>query len=120
MRTFLRIVGAVLLLVLMVLLLSPGGTIESERLIWDKAAHFIAFGLILWSFGVMFRRLPRVRAALLAIALGAAVEVVQRYIGRDASWGDLLADALGVAVALLIWAVWRRFRPREAFQTPKS
>jgi VanZ family protein len=120
MRTFLRIVGAVLLLVLMVLLLSPGGTIESERLIWDKAAHFIAFGLILWSFGVMFRRLPRVRAALLAIVLGAAVEVVQRYIGRDASWGDLLADALGVAVALLIWAVWRRFRPREAFQTPKS
>lgn len=120
MRTFLRIVGAVLLLVLMVLLLSPGGTIESERLIWDKAAHFIAFGLILWSFGVMFRRLPRVRAALLAIVLGAAVEVVQGYIGRDASWGDLLADALGVAVALLIWAVWRRFRPREAFQTPKT
>ena len=120
MRTLLRIVGAVLLLVLMVLLLSPGGTIDSERLIWDKAAHFIAFGLILWSFGVMFRRLPRVRAALLAIALGAAVEVVQRYIGRDASWGDLLADALGVAVALLIWAVWRRFRPREAFQTPKA
>lgn len=120
MRTLLRIVGAVLLLVLMVLLLSPGGTIDSERLIWDKAAHFIAFGLILWSFGVMFRRLPRVRAALLAIALGAAVEVVQRYIGRDASWGDLLADALGVAVALLIWAVWRRFRPREAFQTPKT
>ena len=120
MRTLLRIVGAVLLLVLMVLLLSPGGTIESERLIWDKAAHFIAFGLILWSFGVMFRRLPRVPAALLAIALGAAVEVVQRYIGRDASWGDLVADALGVAVALLIWAVWRRFRPREAFQTPKT
>jgi len=118
MRTLLRSVGAVLLLVLMVLLLSPGGTIETERLIWDKAAHFIAFGLILWSFGVMFRRLPRVRAALLAIALGAAVEVVQRYIGRDASWGDLLADALGVAVALLIWAVWRRFRPREAFQVP--
>jgi VanZ family protein len=120
MRTLLRSVGAVLLLVLMVLLLSPGGTIETERLIWDKAAHFIAFGLILWSFGVMFRRLLRVRAALLAIALGAAVEVVQRYIGRDASWGDLLADALGVAVALLIWAVWRRFRPREAFQTPKT
>ena len=118
MRTLLRIIGAVVLLVLMALLLSPGGTIESERLIWDKAAHFIAFGLILWSFGVMFRRLPRVRAALLAIALGAAVEVVQRYIGRDASWGDLLADALGVAVALLIWAVWRRFRPREAFQVP--
>lgn len=118
MRTFLRLVGAVVLLVLMGLLLSPGGAIDSERLIWDKAAHYIAFGLILWSLGVLFRRLPRTWAALLAIMLGAAVEVVQRYIGRDPSWGDLLADALGVGTALLIWAVWRGFRPREALQAP--
>lgn len=117
MRTFLRIVGAVLLLVLLGLMLSPGGTLDSEPLIWDKAAHFIAFGLILWSLGVLFRRLPRTWAALLAIALGAAVEIVQGYIGRDRSWGDLLADALGVATALLIWVVWRGFRSREAFRT---
>lgn len=120
MHTFLRLAAAVVLLVLMGLLLSPGGTIESGHLIWDKAAHFIAFGLILWSLGVLFRRLPRTWAALLAIALGAAVEVVQRYIGRDPSWGDLLADALGVGTALLIWAVWRGFRPREAFQTSNA
>ena len=120
MRTFLRLVGAVLLLVLMGLLLSPGGTLETEQLIWDKAAHFIAFGLILWSLGVLFRRLPRTWAALLAIALGAAVEVVQRYIGRDPSWSDLLADALGVATALSLWVVWRGFRPREAFLVSKS
>jgi len=120
MRLFLRLAGAAVLLVLVALMLAPGGTIESEALIWDKAAHFIAFGLILWSLGVLFRRLPRIGAVLLAIALGAAVEVVQRYVGRDPSWGDLLADVLGVATALLIWVVWRRFRPREAFQTPDS
>ena len=120
MRTFLRLAGAGVLLVLIGLLLSPGGAIESEHLIWDKAGHFIAFGLILWSLGVLFRRLPRTWAALLAIALGAAVEVVQRYIGRDPSWGDLLADALGVGTALLIWAIWRGFRPREAFQTSQA
>ena len=117
MRLFLRLIGAVVLVVVVALMLAPGGTIESEHLIWDKAAHFIAFGLILWSFGVLFRRLPRTWAALLAILLGAAVEVVQRYIGRDPSWGDLLADALGVATALLLWVVWRGFRPREAFLT---
>ena len=117
MRLFLRLAGAVVLVVLLFLLLSPGGTIEGTEVIWDKAAHFIAFGLILWSFGVLFRRLPRTRAALLAIILGGLVEVVQGYIGRDPSWGDLLADALGVAVALLIWVAWRRIRPREALQT---
>lgn len=120
MRLFLRLVGALLLVVLIALMLAPGGTIETSGLIWDKAAHFVAFGLILWSLGVLFRRLTRLRAALLAIALGAVVEVVQGYVGRDPSWGDLLADALGVATALLIWAVWRGFRPREAFQTSNT
>ncbi|MDO9079148.1 MAG: VanZ family protein [Brevundimonas sp.] len=120
MRLFLRLAGALVLLVLVALMLAPGGTIEAETLIWDKAAHFIAFGLILWSLGVLFRRLPRTWAALLAVALGAAVEVVQRYVGRDPSWGDLLADVLGVATALLIWLVWRGFRPRQAFQTSNT
>lgn len=117
MRSFLRLAGAAVMIALLALMLAPGGTIEAEEIIWDKAAHFIAFGLILWSLGVLFRRLPRTWAALLAILLGGAVEVVQRYVGRDPSWGDLLADVLGVAVALLIWAAWRRFRPREALQS---
>ncbi len=120
MRSFLRLVGAVVLVVLLGLMLAPGGTIESEKLIWDKAAHFIAFGLILWSFGVLFRRIPRTGAALLAIALGAAVEVIQGFIGRDPSWGDLLADTLGVATALVIWLAWRGSRPRAVFQAPKA
>jgi VanZ family protein len=120
MRIFLRLVGAALLLVLLGLMLAPGGTIESERLIWDKAAHFIAFGLILWSLGVLFRRIPRTGAALLAIALGAAVEVIQGFIGRDPEWGDLLADVLGVATALGVWLVWRGFRPRGAFLAPEA
>lgn len=120
MRSFLRLAGAVVMVVLLALLLAPGGTIEAEEVIWDKAAHFIAFGLILWSLGVLFRRLPRLAAAALAIVIGAAVEVAQAYVGRDPSWGDLLADALGVAVALLVWVAWRRFRPREAFQTSNT
>ena len=120
MRTLLRLTGALVLIVLLALMLAPGGTVQAEDIIWDKAAHFIAFGLILWSLGAMFRRLPRLWAASAAIAIGAAVEIVQRYVGRDPSWGDLLADTLGVATALLMWSVWRRFRPREAFQTPET
>lgn len=120
MRLFLRLAGAVVMIALLTLMLAPGGLIEGTERVWDKAAHFIAFGLILWSLGVLFRRLPRAWAALLAIAIGAAVEVIQRFTGRDPSWGDLLADALGVAAALLTWAVWRGFRPREAFQTSNT
>ncbi|MDP3803462.1 VanZ family protein [Brevundimonas sp.] len=120
MRLFLRFVGAALMIVLLGLMLAPGGTIDGEAVIWDKAAHFIAFGLILWSLGVLFRRLPRLGAAVFAVAIGAAVEVVQAYVGRDPSWGDLLADSLGVSTALMMWAVWRGFRPREAFQTSNT
>jgi VanZ like family. len=120
MRLFLRLAGAVLMVVLLALMIGPYQNVESASRIWDKAAHFVAFGLILWSLGVLFRRLPRLGAATLAIAIGAAVEVIQRYTGRDPSWGDWLADILGVAVALTLWAIWRGFRPREALQTSNT
>lgn len=120
MRLFLRLAGAVVLIVLLTLMLVPVGTVEGTGLVWDKAAHFVAFGLILWSLGVMIRRLPRLWAALSAVAIGAAVEVAQQFTGRDPSWGDLLADVIGVAAALALWAVWRGFRPREAFQTANT
>lgn len=120
MQTLMRLVAVAILAVLLTLMIGPFGGVEAATNVWDKAAHFIAFGLFLWSFGVLFRRLPRLLAAALVIALGAAVEIVQGMVGRDASWGDLIADALGVAAALLLWAVWRRFEPRTAFQTSKT
>lgn len=120
MKILMRVTAIAILAVLLTLMIGPFGGVEAGANIWDKAAHFVAFGLFLWSFGVLFRRLPRLLAAALVIALGAAVEVVQGFVGRDASWGDLLADALGIAFALLLWAIWRRFEPRTAFQTSKT
>lgn len=115
-----RVAAVIIPLVLFTLMLGPFGAVEQASLIWDKAAHFIAFGLILWSVGVLFRRLPRVWAALMVLASGAAVEVIQGFVGRDADWGDLLADALGIATALLLWAIWRGFKPRAALQTSNT
>ena len=120
MSRLIRLAAVAVLVVSLTLMIGPFGGVEAASGIWDKAAHFVVFGLILWSFGVLFRRLPRTVAALLAVALGGAVEVVQGLVGRDASWADLLADALGVAVALLLWAIWRGFRPRAAFQTSNT
>ncbi|KQY79240.1 MULTISPECIES: VanZ family protein [unclassified Brevundimonas] len=115
-----RLTALVLLVVIIGSMVGPFQNVEAAANLWDKALHFIAFGLILWSIGVLFRRLPRTLAALSALALGGAVELIQGMVGRDASWGDLLADGLGILTALLMWAVWRRFEPRTAFQTSNT
>lgn len=117
MKSLMRLTAVVLLVVIIGSMIGPFQNVEAASRVWDKALHFIAFGLILWSIGVLFRHLPRTLAALSAFALGGAVEVVQGMVGRDASWGDLLADGLGILLALLLWAIWRRFQPRTAFQT---
>lgn len=120
MNLLMRLTAVVLLVVLLGAMLGPFQGVEAAANVWDKAMHFVAFGLILWSIGVLFRRLPRTLAAGSALAIGGAVEVIQGMVGRDASWGDLLADALGILTALLLWAIWRRFEPRTAFQTSKT
>lgn len=120
MRLFLRVVGLLLMAVLLALMIGPYQEIEETSRIWDKAGHFVAFGLILWSLGVLFRRVPRLVLAFVAVAIGGAVELIQGQVGRDASWGDLLADTLGVAAALLAWAVWRGFKTREELQTSNT
>ena len=120
MTRLLRLTAVAILIVSLTLMIGPFGGAEAASGVWDKGAHFVVFGLILWSFGVLFRRLPRLMAAVLALALGGAVEIVQGLVGRDASWGDLLADGLGIATALLLWAMWRRFQPRTAFQTSNT
>src|SRR5690606_22076798 len=116
MSFLLRLVAVAVLLVSLVLMIGPFGGFEASTGVSDKLAHFGVFALILWSFGVLFPRLQRIRAALLAVALGGAVEVVQGMIGRDADLLDLVADAAGILAALALWATWRGFRPRAALQ----
>lgn len=120
MKFLMRLTAVVLLVVIVGSMIGPFQNVEAGANVWDKAMHFVAFGLILWSIGVLFRRLPRTLAALSALALGGAVELIQGMVGRDASWGDLLADGLGILAALLLWAIWRRFQPRTAFQTSNT
>lgn len=119
MSRLLRLTAVAILLLSLTLMIGPFGGIEATSGISDKVAHFVVFGLILWSLGVLFLRLPRLGAAALALAIGAAVEVVQGLVGRDADLLDLAADAAGIASALLLWAIWRGFRPRRARQTSK-
>lgn len=120
MSRLIRLAAVAVLLVSLTLMVGPFGDVEAATGISDKIAHFVVFGLILWSFGVLFPRLPRLWAAVLAVGLGAGVEVVQGLVGRDADLLDLAADTAGILTALLAWAAWRGFRPRRARQTSNT
>jgi VanZ family protein len=81
----------------------------------DKVIHVVGyFALTMWFAGVTRpRRYPVVGALL--IALGGVLEILQGAMsnGRQAEWLDLLADAVGVVLALGLayaglgkWAIW--------------
>ena len=36
------------------------------------------------------------RIGLVLLAFGGMIEVLQAFVGRDAAWGDVLADACGI------------------------
>lgn len=72
----------------------------------DKVQHFIAY-LALGSLGLLCRLRVRSLWLLMAVLIySAAIELLQGTMGmgRTASWGDFLANLLGILAA---WAVWR-------------
>jgi len=77
---------------------------------WDKAKHFIVFYVlsILASLALPQSRLHRI--GLVILAFGGAIEILQGFVGRDASWFDLFADACGISAAfgpMLVNKWWR-------------
>ncbi len=112
----LRATAFITLIAIMVLLLGPATPVALDPGYpsSDKAAHFVAFGTLLWTFGVLLPGQPRIALALFVVLVGGLVEVIQGWTGRDAEWLDFAADAAGVATALAVWAVWRNFQPRRA------
>jgi hypothetical protein len=92
--------GGVLTLVPAMLLPSLQGA-EAALGLTDKHAHALAFYFLTMTSFVASPRLRRSDLALAAIALGAAMEVAQLVVGREAGVGDVVANATGVALA---WA----------------
>ena len=50
-------------------------------------------------------------AGLIGASAGFLSEVIQRPLRRDASWEDVLADTIGVACALSMYALFDRKTP---------
>jgi VanZ family protein len=93
--------------ILLYLCLAPGKDLPKEP-IWDKAEHAIAW-FVLAGVGLGFWPSRATRVASFALALGALVEVLQWAMpfGRDGDWRDWVADLVGVAAALAVWALAR-------------
>ena len=92
-------------LAILVLALSPMPPSPRSWAYADKVQHAFAF-FVLWVMGARtgwWRTLP---LAGLLLGLGALIEVAQGLTGyRDASWADLAADALGIALGWGLVAV---------------
>jgi VanZ family protein len=116
-----RLLAALFLLTLFLAPL-PGIAGPFWRVLEDTA-HVLLFAalmpvLALWLSGTGLlagRSLPTVNACAwgLAVTLGLAIEILQSLTGRDASWSDLRADALGAAAGLLALTAWRQRKHRR-------
>jgi VanZ family protein len=75
--------------------------------LWDKLDHFIAyFGLsLLASLGWGLRR-SLIWVFLIVLAMGAGLEGLQALVGRDAEWGDMLANSLGATAGLILGVLY--------------
>ena len=93
----------------------------------DKLAHILEYGPLGFLFARGLRATLRVRiplfAAAIALALGIVVgatdETIQRFIpGRESSLFDVAADAVGLALAQVVYL--RFMREREASQRKEA
>ena len=71
---------------------------------WDKANHMAAFVVLAALARLAYPAAGLLRLAALTIAFGGLIEACQAipFIHRDASWADLLADAVAVLLGLLL------------------
>lgn len=79
---------------------------------WDKANHALAFLVLTVLVGRGWPRLTAPVVALIMLAAGVAIELVQGLpaIGRDADLWDVVADAVGTGVGLGVLAWLARLR----------
>jgi VanZ family protein len=74
---------------------------------WDKLDHFTAYfglGLLATLGWGRDRWLVWIWSAL--VLVGAGLEIIQLFVGRDAEWGDVLANAIGATLGLALAAAY--------------
>jgi VanZ family protein len=92
---------AVAVLVSIAVLFAPPSDVPSAPPGVDKLVHASLFGLL--ALTGRWAGFSRPVLASMLVLYGAASEVLQSLIGRDAAVSDLLADVVGVFVVLAAW-----------------
>jgi VanZ family protein len=77
----------------------------------DKVHHLLAFAALAFPLSAARPRLaPWV--VLGVVAYGGIIEIIQPYTGRQAEWGDLVADAGGAILGSLLGVLIGLWRTR--------
>ena len=99
------------LAVLTVLSLMPQAYLPHPAFsIWDKAQHAMGFAALTF-LGLLTFNSKSLQVAAAMLTYGGLIEVIQAVSGwRSGDWLDLLADAIGIALA---WAAWSFMRRRQ-------
>jgi VanZ family protein len=84
----------------------------------ENAGHTPLFVLLTLGMLLVLRTDPRLAGArlyalvgLVGAGTGFVSEVIQKPLARDASWEDVVADALGVVLGLAVYAIFDRRTP---------
>jgi VanZ family protein len=82
----------------------------------DKAAHFLAYGLLMLWFSLLYSKsFPRVAYALGFVAMGIGLEFLQGALGhRTYEMFDIIADTIGVLLGLGLALVLQRLASANA------
>ena len=84
---------------------NPPGGVDTG---WDKLNHMLAFTALAFCAVLGHPSARRTRTVLLCalLAYGGSIEIAQLFVpGRSAEWGDLLADAIGIACGAVVAAL---------------
>ena len=114
---FFRLACIVVLLAIWILSFLPGSIMPSVPGT-DKLHHALAYFALMFCWGQLFiSPRPRLKLAITFVVMGALIECLQGLTTyRSFEWLDMLADAIGVALAwtavTVQLAVQRRFAPQ--------
>lgn len=86
--------------------------IEIVESFWDKQNHFIAFCTLYVLLSLAYSRFSTRLKILILLLVGFQIEITQYFIpARSFSLMDVVADSVGIALGIGIYALYQRSQP---------